>query len=211
MKMKFTEIDMNSYPRREHFEYFSRIPDPYFGVTVTVDVTRLVEFSRSRSASFNLCFIHAAALAANAVPELRRRIYDGRIVEYDICDTSHTEPAPDETYCYCTLRHGMPWDDYLPYAAEARRKAVSAPGIGEDEDPEGCFFVTSLPWLHYTELRLPTNDGFGSNPRIACGKYETDERGRLMLPVTVFANHALADGLHLGKFFANLNAEIEKL
>jgi len=209
--MRFTEIDMEGFPRREHFEYFSTIPDPYFGVTVMVDATKLVGFSKSKGASFNLCFIHAAALAANAVPELRRRIYDGKIVEYDSCDTSHIELAPDETYCYCTLRHGMPWDEYLDYAVGEREKCLIAPSIEEDEDPEGCFFVTSLPWLHYTDLRLPTNDGFGSNPRIACGKYEADKNGRLMLPVTVFANHALADGLHLSKFYANLNAEIEKL
>ena len=202
---------MENYPRRGHFEYFSKMPDPYFGVTVNVDVTELAVFCKREKASFYLSFIHAAALAANAVPELRQRICGGKIVEYDFCETSHIELAADGTYCYCSLRHDMAWKEYLSYAAEKRADCLRDPGIEEDDDAEGQFFVTALPWLHYSSLTLPTNDGFASNPRFACGKYEADADGRLQLPVTVMANHALADGLHIAKFYENLNKEIAKL
>ena len=73
---------------------------------------------------------------------------------------------------------------------------------------EGLYFITSLPWLRYTQLIQPTAGGDESNPRISWGKYAADCRGRLMMPVTLLANHALVDGLQVAQFYRNLDGEI---
>lgn len=49
-----------------------------------------------------------------------------------------------------------------------------------------------------------------SNPRISWGKYIT-VNGRTTLPVSLFVNHALADGLHISRFFQNLETELAAL
>ena len=103
--MSFRYLDMEHYERIEHFRYFLSMPYPYAGVTVDADVTDIVSFCKARGYSFYLTFLHAAAKAADRMPELRRRIHDGVIIEYDTCPTSHTELCADGTYCYCTLRH----------------------------------------------------------------------------------------------------------
>lgn len=72
---------------------------------------------------------------------------------------------------------------------------------------EGLYYITSLPWLKYTQLIQPTAGGDESNPRISWGKYEADFRGRLMMPVTLLAHHALVDGLQVARFFQNLDGE----
>ena len=53
------------------------------------------------------------------MPEFRRRILNGGIVEYARCRTSHTVALEDETYCYCTLESAMPFAEYLPCEARA--------------------------------------------------------------------------------------------
>lgn len=209
--MNYRTIDLDTYPRRDHFRYFRSLRNPMMGVTVNVDVTALHAFCQARGCSFYLAFMHLAARAANAVPELRRRIREGGIVEYDDCGTSHVELLEDGTYGYCTLFHGMDWDAYLPYAEAARRRCRESGSIEEDDDAEGLYFVTSLPWLHYTQLIQPTAGGDESNPRISWGRFEADGRGRLMLPVTLLAHHALADGLHVARFFQGLDAQIAAL
>lgn len=201
-------IDMESYPRRAHFDYFCTLAYPYVGVTQEVDVTALVRFCKAHGVSFYLIFMHAAALAADGVPEFRQRIRDGGIVEYDECPTSHTEPLPDGTYCYCTVRHHMPFDEYIARAEEARRRCREKASIEEDEGAESMYFISALPWLHYTSLIQPVAGGDESNPRITWGKFTADAQGRLMLPVSVLAHHALVDGLHLGHFYAGLEQEI---
>lgn len=64
--------------------------------------------------------------AANRVPEFRRRILNGGIVEYARCRTSHTVALEDETYCYCTLESAMPFAEYLPYAKREQERAKAA-------------------------------------------------------------------------------------
>lgn len=209
--MKATVIDMSSYPRRAHFDYFRSLQNPYVGVTVNVDVTELVAYCKRRGISFYLTLLHAAALAADCVPALRQRIRDGGIVQYDACGTSHIELLEDGTYCYCTLYHEQPFGEYIAYAERQRRQCRENPGIEEDADVEGLYFISTLPWLHYTALVQPTAGGDESNPRISWGRFQPDGAGRLQLPVTLLANHALVDGLHLAGFYSDLEKEIERI
>ena len=92
-------INLETYPRRSHYEYFKSLAYPYVGLTANVDVTGLIGFAREREGSTFLACLWAAANAANAVPELRQRIVGNGIVEFDHCDTAHTVALPDKTFC----------------------------------------------------------------------------------------------------------------
>ena len=208
--MTYTLIDMKSYARIEHFNYFRTLQYPYVGVTANVDVTDAYRFAKERGVSFYLTILHAAALAADGVPELRQRIRGSQIIEYPECPTSHTERTDTGTYCYCTLHHHMDLDDYF-FQAEAVRKECAKHGITEDDDAESMYFISSLPWLHYTSLIQPVAGGDESNPRITWGKYEKDTSGRMILPVSILSHHALTDGIHIARFYSNLEQEILKL
>ena len=194
-------IDMAIYPRREHFNHFVGMAYPYVGVTVAVDVTDLLARCREKGYSFYLMVLHAVALAADEVPEFRRRIEGDGIVEYDTCPTSHTELKPDGTYAYCTLHHHMPLADYLAKAEAARAAARENGSIEEEDDVQSMYFISTLPWLHYTQLVQPVACGEDSNPRITWGKYQPDAAGRMMMPLSVLVHHALADGLHIAQFY----------
>ncbi len=206
--MSYHEIDMTTCPRRAHYDHFRHLPNPHVGVTVDVDVTNLVQVCRRNDWSFYLAFIRIAALAANAVPELRRRLKGEGIVEYDACGTSHIELLEDGTYCYCTLRHdpAQSWPDYMAYAEAERAKARSGASIEEEADVDSLLFVTSLPWLHYSAFVQPTAGPDDCNPRISWGGYAPDHKGRLMMPLTLLCHHSLVDGLQLAAFYREIEA-----
>lgn len=206
-------IDLTDDPRKAHFDYFRSLAYPYVGVTVPVDVTALCALCKARGWSFYLAFLHAATFAADGVPELRRRILDGRIVEYDACPSSHTELLDNGAYCYCTLRHdrGLPLEAWLAYAEQTRKACREKASIAEDEDVLSEYFISALPWLPYTGLIQPVAGGDESNPRISWGKFEPDAQGRCRMPVSILAHHALADGLHLSRFYENLELELQRL
>ena len=209
--MSFRMLDPAAFPRRTQFEYFCSLPNPQVGVTVPVDVTEARRFAGDRDCSFFLVFLHLAALAANSVPELRLRIRGGGIAAYDRCDTSHTELPESGVYCYCTLRHDMPWEAYLPYARETRARCLQHPSLVEDEDVESQIFVSALPWLGYTQLIQPTGGPADSHPRISWGRFAENPEGRLMMPVTLQCHHALVDGIHIARFYDQLNGLIRAL
>lgn len=202
-------IDMANYARRAHFDYFRAMAYPYVGVTVDVDVTALKDGCKARGVSFYMAFMHAAALAADSISEFRQRIAGEGIVEYDECPTSHIELLEDGTYCYCTLRHHMPSGEFFAQAASKRAAARACASIEEDGDADSMYFITCLPKLHYSALVQPV--GGDSNPRISWGGYRADGAGRLMLPVSVLAHHALIDGSHIAMFYERLDAQVEQL
>ena len=207
--MPFREIDMSRDPRKAHFDHFRHAPDPHVGLTVDVDVTDFVHLCKDRGWAFYPALIRVAAQAANAVPELRRRIRGELVVEYDRCDTSHIELLDNGTYCYCTLRHdpAQSWEDYMAYAAAKRKAARAGASIEEEDDVESLYFISTIPWLQYRGFYQPNYGPDSSNPAITWGRYEPDYRGRLMMPLTILAHHALVDGLQIAAFYR----EIEKV
>jgi len=202
-------LDMEKYARRAHFSYFRTLPYPYAGVTVDVDVKDALCYAREKKRSFYLTILHAAALAADEVPEFRQRIRGEQIAEYSECPTSHVELPDGRNYCYCTLYHHMDIDEYFERAEKTRRDCVLN-GITEAPEVESMYFISTVPWFRYTALVQPAAGGDESNPRITWGKFEEDGTGRMMMPVSVLVHHALVDGIQIARFYQNLDLQIRR-
>lgn len=63
--MTFRYIDMDSFPRKAHFDYFSGLENPYVGITAEVDITGFPEACKEKGYPFFLTFLYCAANAAN--------------------------------------------------------------------------------------------------------------------------------------------------
>ena len=199
-------INMEQDPRKEQYAYFRNFANPYVGLTVNVDITGLMT-RKVRGESLFLLTLYAVSQAANSVPELRRRIRGQEVVEYDWCPTSHTEALDNGAYCYCRLSADMTLEDFLPYAKAAQERVKKAPSLDDGEEGESLFFVSCVPWVSYTAMVQPVPSPADSNPRITWGRYFQQE-GRTLLPVTLLANHALVDGLHIARFYEALDREL---
>lgn len=203
-------IDMTNDPRRAQFEYFRTFANPYVGVTVNCDITVLHRLTQEKGYPFFLTVLYCAVNAANAVPELRRRLRGEEVVEFDRCISSHTVALPDGSYCYCELDCEKPFAEYLPYAIEQVEAAKRAISFDDGEEADRLFFVTCVPWLSFSAIRLPIPNPADSNVRITFGKY-FEQDGKILLPVDLTAHHALADGIHLARFFKNFANNIAAL
>ena len=67
-------IDMETYARRAHFDYFRAMANPYVGATANVDITEFLVDVKSRKLPFFRSFLHRVSHAANGVTGLRERI-----------------------------------------------------------------------------------------------------------------------------------------
>ena len=208
MSIRF--IDMDSFPRKAHFDYFRSFAYPYVGYTVKVDVTGFVRRQRENGYPFFLSFCYCAERAANSVAEFKQRISGDRIVEYDWCPSSYTLALDNGTYCYCKLDCRKPFSEYLPDAMERQNEAMSSVSLDDGDDAESLLFISSNPWLSYDAFVQPVPYPADSNPRISLGKYFADGE-RLLLPVTVLCNHALVDGKHIAEFFSALDTELSQV
>ena len=132
-------------------------------------------------------------------------------MEYSHCPTSHIELLDNETYCYCVLHHNLPLAEYIVYGEETRKRCRANGNFEENSEVESMYFISSVPWLHYTALIQPVAGGEDSNPRITWGRFQRDHNGKEQLPVTILAHHGLMDGIHIARFYQNLEKNIRKI
>lgn len=196
-----TYIDMANHPRRSHFEYFKSLAYPYVGFTANVDVTNPVRFAKEHGGSSFLAILWVAAKAANSIPELRRRIVDDKVVEYDHCNVGHTVAMPDKTFCNCYTESRMSIEEFLVDAGARQEEAKKHPGfVNPDEDETGLIFASCVPWLAFTQCIQPVPIPADCNPRIVFGKY-MKEGDKTLMSLHIQCNHALVDGYHLCEFY----------
>jgi chloramphenicol O-acetyltransferase type A len=194
-------IDLETYPRRSHYEFFKAMAYPYVGMTANVDVTDIVAAAKALGGSAFLGCLWVAANAANAVPELRQRIVGDGIVEYDHCNTAHTVALPDHTFCNCETDCRRSFADFLVYGKQQQEQAKTRHGfVQPGNDETALIFMSCVPWVAFTQVIQPAPIPADSNPRIVFGKFFT-QGDRTMMPLAIQCNHALVDGFHIVEFY----------
>ena len=217
MSRKF--IDMTRYPRLDHFRHFIAMQQPCVSITSQVDITGWLSRLKVSGCPFFLSFQYAVVRAANRIPEFRQRIVDEEIVEYDYCNPSYIVSLPDDTYRYCNVNVNQPFARYLEESRLKQEAVLHAEHLEEEGDVLGLLFISCVPWFNYTEAMMPCPGGSFSNPSFCWGGYKSEkylalEEGRVTekvkttIPVSVFFNHALIDGIHVSRFFDNLSDEL---
>jgi chloramphenicol O-acetyltransferase type A len=199
-------IDMQTWSRREHFKVFSAFDYPHFSMCANVDLTAFYPLVKQRGISFNVATVYVLARAANAIPEFRYRIRGGNVVEHEIVHPSTTILTDEDVFSFCTFDY---IEDFSEFAARATERIAYVqehptleddPGFGEDD----LLFMTAIPWVSFTSFMHPMHlHPVDSVPRFAWGKL-FEEGKFLKMPLSVQAHHALVDGVHVGRYFAEV-------
>ncbi|RYY98266.1 MAG: chloramphenicol acetyltransferase [Chitinophagaceae bacterium] len=196
-------IDTEHWNRKEHFEFFSRMASPYFGIVCEVDCTEAYASAKAAGHSFFATYLHRSMTAVNAVEELGYRIVDGQVLAFDVIHAGTTISREDGTF-------GFAFIPYTPgfeaFNAELQREIVAVRAttglrLNNDDIKKNLVRHSTYPWGPFTGLLHPTNlDPTESVPKITFGGF-TERAGRKYLPVSVEAHHGLVDGLHIAHYF----------
>ena len=198
MSDKYTIIDETTWPRASHCKAFRGWAQPSIYMAFEVDVTEFKKKIKAMGLSFTLAVTYAVCQSANSIENFRYRFLDGKVVLYECPDCLFTY-LNKETELFKLVKVPMMADlkSFVAFAgktaAEQKESFTGPPG-------KGIIRCTAIPWVSFTQM----TSGYSgkpdySTPVIAWGKYH-DVNGRLMMPVSVQANHSFVDGLHIGKF-----------
>ena len=203
-------IDMESWPRRKHFEVFNGFDYPHFNVCADVEVTELKAAFKGVSASFTLGLTYALARAANSIPEFRYRIREGRVIEYDVVHPSITILLEDETFSFCTLKYVDDFPEFIQDSEKIVSRVKENPVLADEPGQDDLLYMTSIPWISFTGFMHPIHmHPVDSVPRIAWGKiFQKDSS--LYMPLSVQGHHGLMDGLHAGRYFARVQELLDR-
>lgn len=199
-------IDLSTWKRKEHFEFFSSFDEPFFGVNVEIDCTTVYHTAKGNGYSFYLFYMHKILTAVNQIEALRYRITDdNRIIVYDTISVSPTIGREDGTFGYSKFNYNT---DFKSFAAEAiketdRIKALN--GLGYLCPDRDVIHFSALPWIKFTGISHARSFKFpDSMPKISVGKVTTAADGKMTMPISIHVHHGLVDGYHLGLFVQEL-------
>jgi chloramphenicol O-acetyltransferase type A len=206
-------IDLETWPRREHFGLFSTWGYPHFSMCANVDLTAFYPFIKQRGISFNVATVYVITRAANAIPEFRLRIRAGEVVEYDIVHPGTTILTNEEVFTFCYFDYV---EDFSLFASSAKEKIAyvkenptlqEGANLGRDD----LLYMTAIPWVSFTSFMHPLDlDPVDSVPRFAWGKF-FEEGKSLKMPLSAQGHHALMDGLHMGRFYSRVQEYLQQL
>ncbi|WP_214815226.1 tetratricopeptide repeat protein [Exiguobacterium sp. s131] len=203
------KIEIETWARRKHFEFFKAFDAPHFNVTANVDVTNLYTYAKESNQSFFKLFLYGAVRAANATPELRYRIRGEEVVEHEVVHPSFTVMLDEDVFNFCAATFYEDLPTFLQEVTTRMERAADKVVVGDDE-PDDLLYITSVPWVTFTSIMHPTHQQqHDSVPRIAWGKFERQGE-RLVMPLSVQAHHALVDGVHIGKYYEALQSWLDE-
>jgi chloramphenicol O-acetyltransferase type A len=204
-------LDVNSWARRDLFEFFRVYTNPYFNICTRVDVTGLLEFLHERQkTSVSLTYQYLALRAANEIEPFRYRLQDDGVFVHDVIHGATIVMKPDESFNFAYFNYQ---DDFEKFLMDVGRVTQEAQRDGASFSPspkDDLIHFTILPWISFTSFAHARNRGRADSvPKIAFGKF-SKENGRILLPTSVEVHHALMDGLHVGRFLSRLEEMLQE-
>ena len=163
------EIDLESWPRREHYRFFMRMDYPQYNLCFDVDVTKLVPFCKERGLSFYYALLYFSTRAANAVEAFRYRARGDKVVVHDALHPSFTDMSKgDDLFRIVTVELSETLEAFVERAAARSREQVHPFDMTGFEGRDDLIYYTSIPWLSFTQLNHTiTHDREDSVPRLS--------------------------------------------
>ena len=203
-------IDLRTWKRRDHYLWFRKYEQPFFSLTVEVDVTATWNASRKpANPSFFLSSLFLMLDAANAVEAFRLRLRPRGVWRHDRLAVGPTIMRRDETFGFVRLEPANTLEQFAAQGNNAIAATVAKTGLtSPKKTSDDIIFHSVLPWMRFTSFTNALPGKGDSIPRIVFGRCAR-ERGRMKMPVSVEVHHALVDGLDVARFFERLAANFE--
>lgn len=197
------KLDLDRWPRKEHFAFFNAFEEPYYGVTVRLDCTTAYRSAKERGVSFFLYSVYQTLVAANRIEAFRMRIEDDEVFLYNRIDAGSVIDRPDGTFGYGLLPYSEDLNTFIGTANLAIARIRSTTGLPRTTT-NNLIRYSVLPWIDFTSLsHARAFSRPDSAPRITFGKM-TEHDGSRSMPLSIHVNHALIDGLQLGQYLEQL-------
>ncbi len=199
------KIEIESWYRKDQYNFFLDYDNPFFNICSEVDATKLYKFAKEHNLSFFISMLYAVVKAANETEEFRYRIMDESVVIYDTIHTGSTILNEDNSFSFCYFAYSESFEEFYENAENVlKRNRENKPVLEPRANESDLLHVSVLPLTTFSSISHPRKfRGGDSVPKIVLGKYHM-VHGERKLPISIEVHHSLMDGFHLAKYLTNL-------
>lgn len=193
------KLDIETWVRKEHFNFFNTFDEPYYGVCVNLDCTIAYKTAKAQGVSFFLYCLYQSLTACQMIESFRYRIEGDEVFIYDHIDAGSTIDRSNGTFGFVHMPYYPLLDEFINNANKAIERVKNRDDL-ERSPALNVIRFSSLPWIDFTSLSHARQFSFkDSCPKISFGKM-TESNGKRIMPLSIHVHHALIDGLHLGQY-----------
>ncbi|MCV6631583.1 MAG: CatA-like O-acetyltransferase [Flavobacteriaceae bacterium] len=203
------KIDFENWNRKEIFQHFKRFDDPYFSVLVSIEVTTAYLQAKEKEMPFFALLLHACLSAMVEVEPLRMRELDGEIVVFDTLHASATMMHADETIGFTFVRYDTNISIFVRNYLKEKERVAQGTNLFPPQNTLDCIYCSAMPWLSFSGHKEPHSGSWETVPKLAFSKREKKDN-KYYMNVSIAANHALVDGLHIGRFIEKFQNQLNK-
>ena len=207
--MKEIEFDLENNP-------FINFLSSRYTMSARVNVENLWIKSKEQDLSFFVMSLGALMNALNDIPQMRRRIIDGKVIEFESLDAVCPIMDKEETVFKEIRIEGpqrfyniLKWHDYVVdyqlNVLEGVDKAFDVDTMERDKINVANF--SCIPWVDFDSITNATAAGNAIQPLITWGK--VNENYEMTVSITV--SHIFVNGLELAKFYKNVQENFDSL
>jgi chloramphenicol O-acetyltransferase type A len=193
------KLNIQTWNRKDHFEFFSKFDEPFYGVCVNVDCTIAYRVAKENGISFFLYSLYCSLGAAQIIESFKYRIHGDEVFIYDQINAGTTIARANGTFGYGYMDYNPVLDVFMDTANKEVERIQGRTDLVRSPN-EDLIRYSSLPWIDFTSVSharmFSVKD---SCPRISFGKMTANNDKRTM-PVSIHVHHALVDGLHVGHY-----------
>lgn len=207
--MKEIDFDLENNP-------FINFLSSRYSMSARIDVENLWIKSKEQDLSFFVMSLGALMNALNDIPQMRRRIIDGKVIEFESLDAVCPIMDKEETVFKEIRIEGpqrfyniLKWHDYVVdyqlNVLEGVDKAFDVDTMERDKINIANF--SCIPWVDFDSITNATAEGNAIQPLITWGK--VNENYEMTVSITV--SHIFVNGLELAKFYKNVQENFDSL
>jgi chloramphenicol O-acetyltransferase type A len=206
--MREIEFDLEGNP-------FNNLLSARYGINARVNVKDLWDYCHENEKSFFIMSLGCLMNAVNSVPQMKRRIINGKVIEYDYLEG--VSPIMDEgNDIYKEMRVKTPqefpdilkWHDYVKnLSVEILSGNIEGFSLEmEKRDQTNIANYSCIPWIDFDMITNCVVNGSTIQPLITWGK--VNENHEMSISITV--SHIFVNGRELGHFYKNAQKEFDK-
>ena len=214
MTAGYKSIDMDTWPRRECYEYYATGSKCMCAISANIDVTDLYKKAKIIHKDFDVMILYIITNVLNRHEEFRIGYCkeNGQLMIWDYINPVHRVFHEDtETFSRVWTPYSKNFDEFCAAAQNSIKEGAKLKTVNQPEIPDNNFEISFIPWLHFTAINTKMSEsGKYLAPVITVGKIE-EENSRFIMPLTMQISHAVADGFHIARAFNETREDAEKL
>lgn len=195
-------IDINTWERKEYFNFFSKYDDPFHGLVSEIDCTIAYQKAKSNKDSFFSYYLHKAIVTINQIEALKYRIVDDEVVLFDKIHAAATIGRKDGTFSFSFTKFNEIYTIFNTELKEVIKQVNNSKGLSVTENTYRADVIhfSSIPWNTFTGItHARVFERTDTVPKITFGKMVLRE-GKHFLPIAINVHHGFADGIHISQF-----------